>query len=82
MAWAEQYNPKRAYTRGLSDKILYEEVMPKISISGTNIDGKSKKINEKWVFPNARKLPQEAENFINKKEREIETLRKDINKSK
>ena len=77
--WAQNYNPKQAYHKGMDfSKTYYQEAMPNISISGTAIDGKSKKINNKWVFPNARKLPQEAENFINQKELQIETLRKEI----
>ena len=33
--WAEAYNPKRAYQKGFDfNKTYYEEVMPRISISG------------------------------------------------
>ena len=77
--WAESYNQKQAYHKGMDfSKTYYQEVMPYINILGTTIDGKSKKINGKWVFPNARKLPQEAENFITRKEEQIEALRKEI----
>jgi hypothetical protein len=78
--WAESYNPKRAYHKMFDYKnTFYEEVMPHINLSGiSNIDGRSKKINGKWVFPSARKLSIEAEDFITKKQQEIENLRKEI----
>lgn len=74
--WASKYNPKGGY---YFNKPHYRKEPAKISIHNSRLyDGGSKIIRGEFVFPNARKLSSEAEDFITAKELVIESLRKEI----